>query len=142
MKWSMIWPILIVVTSNTVYNICAKSTPETVNGFVSLAITYTVAAACAVLLFYLTAEEKQLLAELGKTNWTAWVLGLSIVGLEFGFLCVYRAGWNISMGNLTASITLSCVLLLAGVLLYRETLTLRQILGMAVCVLGLVLITE
>lgn len=138
----MIWPILIVVTSNTVYNICAKSTPETVNGFASLAITYTVAAACAVLLFYLTAEEKQLLAELGKTNWTAWVLGLSIVGLEFGFLCVYRAGWNISMGNLTASITLSCVLLLAGVLLYRETLTLRQILGMAVCVLGLVLITE
>ncbi|MEY8387704.1 EamA family transporter [Oscillospiraceae bacterium 38-13] len=138
----MIWPILIVVTSNTVYNICAKSTPETVNGFAPLAITYTIAAACAVLLFYLTAEEKQLLAELGKTNWTAWVLGLSIVGLEFGFLCVYRMGWNISMGNLTASITLSCVLLLAGVLLYRETLTLRQILGMAVCVLGLVLITE
>jgi drug/metabolite transporter (DMT)-like permease len=138
----MIWPILIVVTSNTVYNICAKSTPETVNGFAPLAITYTIAAVCAVLLFYLTAEEKQLLAELGKTSWTAWVLGLSIVGLEFGFLCVYRAGWNISMGNLTASITLSCVLLLAGVLLYRETLTLRQILGMAVCVLGLVLITE
>lgn len=142
MKWSMIWPIFIVVTSNTIYNICAKLTPETVNGFASLAITYTVAAVCAVLLFYLTAEEKQLLAELGKTNWAAWVLGLSIVGLEFGFLCVYRAGWKISMGNLTASITLACVLLLVGVLLFRETLAPRQILGMAVCVLGLILITE
>ena len=69
-------------------------------------------------------------------------LGLAIVGLEFGFLCVCRAGWKISTGNLTASITLSCVLLAVGVLLYGETLTLRQITGMAVCGLGLFLMTK
>ncbi len=45
-------------------------------------------------------------------------------------------------GNLTASITLSCVLLAVGVLLYGETLTLRQAAGLAVCGLGLFLITE
>ena len=141
-KWSMIWPVLLVVASNTIYNICAKSTPETVNGFASLAITYGVAAVCSVLLFHLTGEESCLAAELGRTNWTAWVLGLAIVGLEFGYLCIYRAGWKFSVGNLTASITLSCVLLLIGVLFYREALALRQIIGMALCALGLLLITK
>ena len=140
--WKMLWPILTVVASNTVYNICAKSTPKNVNGFASLSITYAVAAVCSVILFYVTGEQKNLAAELGRTNWTAWVLGLAIVGLEFGYLCIYRAGWKISVGNLTASITLSCVLLLAGVLLYGETLSPRQIAGMAVCAAGLFLITK
>lgn len=39
--WNMLWPILAV--SNTVYNICSKSPPKTVNGFASLSITYAVA---------------------------------------------------------------------------------------------------
>ena len=29
--WNMIWPILIVVGANTVYNVSAKSTPSNVN---------------------------------------------------------------------------------------------------------------
>lgn len=140
--WKMLWPILTVAASNTVYNICSKSTPKTVNGFASLSITYAVAAVCSVILFYVTGEQKNLAAELGGTNWTAWVLGLAIVGLEFGYLCIYRAGWNISTGHLTASITLACVLLVVGVLFYGEVLTFRKIAGMAVCALGLFLLTE
>ena len=41
------------------------------------------------------------------------------------------------MGNLTASITLSCVLVVVGVLLDGETLSLRQMAGMTVGALGL-----
>ena len=26
--WNLLWPMLMVVGANTVYNICAKSTPE------------------------------------------------------------------------------------------------------------------
>jgi len=140
--WNLIWPILVVVASNTVYNICTKSTPEGVNGFASLAITYGVAAACSVAMFYLTAEQKNLVAELGKTNWTAWLLGLSVVGLEFGFICMFRAGWKISNGQLVASVGLSCVLLVVGLLLYREVITMRQIIGVAVCAVGLAMIAK
>ena len=42
--WNYIWPILLVIGSNTVYNICAKSTPAEANSFVSLSITYLVGA--------------------------------------------------------------------------------------------------
>ena len=64
--WNMIWPILLVVGGNTIYNICAKSTPEAVNGFASLAISYGVAGVCALVMFFLTSEEKHLAAELAK----------------------------------------------------------------------------
>lgn len=68
---NMLWPILLVVAANTVYNISAKSTPVNINLF--------------------------------------------------------------------ASITLTCVLLIVGFLLYKEALSLRQILGMVVCAVGLIL---
>ena len=135
-------PMLMVVASNTIYNICAKSTPEQVNPFASLVITYTVAAVCAAGMFFVTAKQKNIFLEFSGTNWTAWVLGVVIVGLEFGFLCLYRAGWKISTGNLVASISLACVLLAVGLLLYHETLSLRQIIGMAVCAAGLILIAK
>ena len=140
--WNMLWPILITVSANTLYNICAKSTPSEVNAFASLSVTYLIAAVCSLLLFFATGAQKNLLTELTKTNWSTFALGISIVGLEFGYICIYRAGWKVSVGNLVASITLACVLVLVGALLYREVITLRQIAGMAVCMAGLALLAK
>jgi len=140
--WSMLWPILLVVVGNTFYNICAKSTPGSVNGFASLTISYLVAGVCALIMFFLTSEGKNLAAELARTNWTAWVLGIVLVALEFGFIAMYRAGWKIGIAVQYTNIALACVLVLVGVALYRETITLRQIIGMAVSALGLILIAK
>ena len=41
--WNMIWPLLIVVGANTIYNISTKSTPSDVNAFASLATSYFIA---------------------------------------------------------------------------------------------------
>jgi drug/metabolite transporter (DMT)-like permease len=138
--WNLIWPILVVIAANSIYNICSKSTPANINPFASLSVTYLIAMICSVIMYFATDEKKNLLQELSKSNWTTYVLGVAVVGLEFGFLCVYRAGWKISTANLFASIAVACVLLIAGFFLYKETLSLRQILGMCVCVAGLILI--
>ncbi len=140
--WQMAWPILIAVLSNTVYNIAAKSTPGDVNPFASPTVTYLTATLCSVAMIFLTGGQRGLTTEIGKTNWTAYALGVAIVGLEFGFLCIYRAGWEISVGNLVASVTLACVLLLVGTLLYHERISLRQVLGMGICALGLALVVK
>lgn len=140
--WNMLWPILIVVAANTIYNISAKSTPENINSFASLSLTYLIAMICSIVMYFVTSEKKNILLELSKTNWTAYALGVAIVGLEFGFLCIYRAGWKISTANLFASISLACVLLMVGFLLYKESISLRQILGMGVCAVGLFLIAK
>ena len=140
--WNMLWPILIVIAANTVYNVCTKSTPANINSFASLSVTYLIAMICSIIMFFVTGEQKNLLLELSKSNWTTYALGVAIVGLEFGFLCVYRAGWKISMANLFASIAVACVLLIVGFLLYKETISLRQTLGMAVCAVGLFLLAK
>lgn len=140
--WDMLWPILTVVASNTIYNISTKSTPTNINTFASLSATYLISMICSVIMFLATSENKNLLRELSKANWTTYALGAAIVGLEFGYLCVYRAGWKISIANLVTSITLTCVLLIVGFLLYKEVLSLRQILGMLVSIIGLILIIK
>jgi uncharacterized membrane protein len=69
-------------------------------------------------------------------------LGIAIVGLEFGYICIYRAGWKIGVASLVANISLACVLLLVGLFVYKEVITLKQLLGMGICAIGLMLIVK
>ena len=136
-------PIVLIVTSNVFYNISAKSTPSNVNSFASLTITYLVAAAVSAFLLVCTTVGKDgVLVQFKNINWTSYVLGLSLVGLEFGYLQAYRAGWNISEGSLVANICLAAVLVVVGVLLYKEKLTFYQLMGMVLCVVGLLFINK
>jgi len=78
--------------------------------------------------------------ELSKVNWTSIVLALVLVGLEVGYVFVYRAGWQVSTASVVANIGLACVLLIVGYFLYMENVSIRQIIGIVVCMFGLVLI--
>ena len=139
--WNMIWPIAIVVAANTLYNICTKQTPADANAFFSLAVTYLAAAACSLGLYFAGAHDR-VAVEVSRLNWTSLALGAVVVALEFGYICIYRAGWKVNAASLTANICLACVLVVVGVLLYHETVSLRQGIGILVCLLGLVLICK
>lgn len=139
--WNMLWPLLLIVGSNTFYHICAKSMPEEANAFGALTVTYLVGAALSAAAFLLGVKPANALAELGRLNWAPYVLGFAIVGLEAGNVFLYRAGWKVSAGSLACNITLAVVLLFVGALLFRETITPRQLFGAAVCAVGLLLIT-
>ncbi len=67
------------------------------------------------------------------------VLGFAVVGLEAGYVYLYRAGWKVSKGSLTANICLAGALLVVGALMYHERISLRQVVGAVVCALGLYL---
>lgn len=85
---------------------------------------------------------KGLFENFGKANWTAYLLGLSLVGLEAGFISIYRAGWKISVAQLISSCALACVLLAVGLLFYRETISLRQCVGLCLAGAGLILLAQ
>ena len=138
----LFWPIIVVVGANTLYNISAKLTPGEVHPFASLSITYLIAALLSMLLFFIASENKNIITEVQKTNWTAIALGFSVVALEFGYIYIYRVGWNVSTGSLVANITLACILLLIGVYIYKEAISLCQMLGIALCTIGLLLVTK
>jgi drug/metabolite transporter (DMT)-like permease len=46
--FSYIWPIALVVLSNVVYQICAKSTPHDIDPLASLTVTYAVGAIASI----------------------------------------------------------------------------------------------
>ncbi len=135
-------PVAIVVLSNTIYHICAKSMPEGVNTFASLSVTYTVGAVVSVIMFFLTRQDVGLFAEYKKLNWCSFALGAAIVGLEAGFLLMYKVGWSISTAQIVSSAVLAAVLLLAGYFLFNEAVTLQKAFGILICLVGLYLINN
>lgn len=140
--FDMIWPLLLIVGSNCVYNICTKSVPENANAFGALTVTYLVSAGISLIIFLFSAGPSNAVGQLGKINWSSFVLAASIIGLEAGYVFLYRAGWKVSNGALTANICLAVALLVIGFLLYKEHISLRQLAGVAVCGLGLFLINR
>lgn len=138
--WNLIWPILVVILSNTFYNICMKSMPNDVNPFGALMVTYIVSAIITAIIFVFMVKPSNVVFELSKVNWTSIVLALVLVGLEVGYVFVYRAGWSVSTASVVANIGLACVLLVVGFFLYKENVSIKQIIGIFVCMFGLVLI--
>lgn len=135
-----IWPIALIVLSNTLYQICAKSVPEGINPFASLTVTYLVGAIISSILFYASGNHTGLLKEYGKLNWASFVLGMVIVGLEAGYIFAFKAGWQVSTAQVVQAAILAGVLLFVGRLLYHETLTWNKILGIVICLIGLMFI--
>lgn len=139
---SYLWPLFLVIISNTVYNICAKSTPQNIQPFASLTLTYLFSAGISLVLFFVFSEDKNLLAEMSKANWATFLLGGVLVLLEAGWIYMYRAGWKVSVGSLVANIGLACTLLLIGVLFYKEVLTVRQLAGILLCMASMFLLAK
>ena len=137
---SYIWPIALIVLSNTMYQICAKSVPEGMDPFASLTVTYLVGAAVSGLLYFTLGNHTGLLKEYARLNWAPFVLGLVIVGLEAGYIFAFKAGWQVSTAQVVQAAVLAGVLLFVGWLLYHEALTWNKIAGIVICLIGLVFI--
>ncbi len=130
----------LTVVSNVLYHVFLKVTPATVNPILSLVVTYLTAAAATTAIYFLSPDKASLTAGLKELNWASYALGLAIVGLEVGFMLAYRAGWNITLAGLVSSTTVSLLLIPVGLLFFRESLSAVNGLGIALCLVGLILV--
>ena len=138
--FNYVWPLALVILSNTVYQVCAKSVPQSIDAFASLTVTYLVGAAASCLLYFTVGRAGSLWQEYAHLNWAPIVLGLVIVGLEAGWIYAYKAGWQVSTGFIVQSAFLAVSLLAVGFLLYHEALTWNKITGVIICLIGLAFI--
>lgn len=141
--FSYLWPIGLVILSNVLYQVCAKEVPAEMNAFASLTVTYVVAAILSAIFFFILGGSSNgtgLIGEYGKINWAPFVLGVVIVGLEVGWIFAYKAGWQVSTGFIVQSSVLAILLLALGFFIYHEALTWNKIVGVAICLIGLVFI--
>ena len=138
--FAYIWPLALVVLSNTIYQICAKSLPADSHPLASLTVTYVVGAIASAVLYFALTPNADLLAEYRKLNWAPFVLGIAIVGLEAGWLYAFKAGWQVSTGFIVQSVFLAAALLFVGYFLFHEPLSWNKFVGIGICLLGLAVI--
>ncbi|MBR5315170.1 MAG: EamA family transporter [Firmicutes bacterium] len=137
---SYIWPVALIVICNTFYQICAKSVPGEMNPFSTLIVTYGIGVLSSLILYFVTSPGGSLAQEMKMLNWAPFVLGLSIVGLEAGFIYAYKAGWLVSTLSIVQCALLTVALLVVGYLLYHEALTANKLIGIGICLVGLIVI--
>lgn len=141
----MFWfylPVLIVVAANVTYDISSKSIPDGLNAYAGITITYSVLAVFNFLIFQIMNPEIPIIVEWAQINWAVVLFALTSVGLESGYIFLFRAGWNISLGGMVCNTLLAICMLLVGLFLFSETVSLRQFLGMILCVAGLIIINQ
>lgn len=140
--FNYLWPLFMIIGSNVCYNLSAKGTPESINPFISLTVTYIIGAVFSFAIFMLSSQNKNVTECILNLNWASYALGFAIVGLETGYIYLYRAGWSVSRGPLTANITLALILLVIGRIVFKETISLKQIIGIILCLTGLFFISS
>lgn len=129
----------LTIVASLFYHLFQKAIPAQVHPLLGMAVTYAIACALCLVLLPFFPLGTSLRAALGQINWAIVALALAIVGIELGFLLAYRAGWGISVAALVTNVTVTILLVPFGLALFAETLAWTQVVGIAICLLGLVL---
>jgi len=132
----------VTIVSAAAYHIVLKLTPTGVNPYLSLAVTYFVVTAAFALAYVAMPGSGTARAAFGQLNWTAWILGIVIVFLDFAFLMMYRGGFDVSLGQIVSQSGTALLLLLIGTAFFSEKLSLANVAGILLCVAGLWLISR
>ncbi|HND50241.1 MAG TPA: EamA family transporter, partial [Anaerolineales bacterium] len=131
--------ITLAICSSALYHFVAKSTPANINFTVSLLVTYGVAFLVTLLTFFFF-PTKNVAAEFRNLNWASIGLAIAIVGIEFGFLLTYRAGWNLGIAAVLVNVIASLILVPVAIFVFKDKISWVNIAGILVCLAGLVML--
>ena len=132
--------ITLAIASSALYHFVAKSTPSNVNFTISLLVTYAIAFVVTLIGFFFFPITGGIKAELAKLNWASIGLAIAVVGIEYGFLLVYRAGWNLGIAAVLVNVVASLILLPVAIFLFKDKISWVNIAGIVVCFVGLVML--
>lgn len=134
---SAIWPIVLVVLGNVVYQVCSKSVPSDVHPLAAVTVVYAVGTVVALVMYHVLNRGGSIVRELSNFNWAPFALGVVVVALEVGFMSAYRAGWPVSTTLTMVNAFVAVILLFVGYLLFHEQISATKIVGVAICLVGL-----
>jgi multidrug transporter EmrE-like cation transporter len=132
--------ISLAIASSALYHFVAKSTPSNVNFTVSLLVTYAVAFVITLIGFFFFPVKNSMMAEIRQLNWATIGLAIAVVGIEFGFLLTYRAGWNLGIAAVLVNVVASLILVPVAILVFKDEITWVNVLGILICLAGLVML--
>ena len=132
--------ISLTILSSTLYHVTQKKIPAGVNPAVSIIVTYIVSLFLSLILLYFLPAQGGFISAFKQLNWASYVLAFSLVGLEVGFLLVYRAGWNIGLTAVLVNVSAGLILVPIAIYLFKEKLSTINLIGILVCLIGIVML--
>ena len=133
-------PFCLTVTGMVFYHLSQKSIPKEMNPYFVTILAYLVGIVVCAICAFTYSGSRSFSESLRQSNWAVFILGAAAASIEVGFLLVYRAGWKISVAAVATNVVLTAMLVPIGLVFFKEQLSLRNILGLIFCVLGLVLV--
>jgi drug/metabolite transporter (DMT)-like permease len=133
-------PIGLTVISNVIYHIILKVTSNTINPLLGLTATYLASAATCLVLLPIFPVPPDITKAIKSIPWPFLILGIVIAFLELGFSLAYKVGWNISLAGIVSSTCVGLLLIPVGIFLFREHPTGVNLLGILLCIFGLILV--
>ena len=139
----MFWlSMAMLIGANVAYHVCQKTIPGVANPMVSVTVTFLVATLASAVLLPVFVGDSGVLVELRKLNWSSVLLGITIIGIEVGFLLLYRSGWNISLASIVVNALVALSLIPVGILLFKEKLLGTDVAGIFLLLAGIYLIAQ
>ena len=130
--------MFLVVAGNILYHLSQKSIPRGLNPAFSVTVSYLVALALSIAIYPFFSDQP-FRESSRQLNWSSFGVGVAAVIIEFAFLLVYRSGWNLSIATTIASAAIAVVLIPLGILVFREHVSPLNVVGLLMCLAGLVL---
>jgi uncharacterized membrane protein len=136
------FPFALATGGALLYHLSQRSIPREMNPFLTTIIAYLVGIFLCGLSLFLFPAHKPLRDSLRDSNWAVFGVGFSVVAIELGFLLAYRAGWKISVAAVATNAAVTILLIPIGILVFKDQLSARNIIGLIFCLLGLILVAK
>jgi len=131
-------PVFMIIAGGVLYHVAQKATPGTVDPFLTLFISFSLAAMAALFLSFSRGQASA--AQFRNINWTSLALAASLIAIESGYLIGYRAGLKLNITSFACNVIIAVALFFVGTLYYREGFSARGGIGALLCIVGLMLL--
>jgi drug/metabolite transporter (DMT)-like permease len=137
------FPPILIVFGLVIYQISQKSTDQTANPFMVVILAYIIGIAICLGGYFLipSSSDGPILPMLKTVAWSAIGIGAGAAAIEVGFMLAYRAGWNVSLLPISVNVISAALLIMIGLIVFKESISLEKIAGIVLCIAGFVLIT-
>jgi drug/metabolite transporter (DMT)-like permease len=138
-KWSIVAPVLLVVSGSLLYHVAAKSVPRTLEPFGALIGVYATALAACVVLYL--GVRRGAMPPHASSLWhpTVAAVGIGALLIELGFLLIYREASPVSIASVMLNGVVAILLIPTGALVFGEPITAVRVAGVVLCLAGLAL---
>ena len=130
----------LTVIGMVLYHLSQKAVPKETNPFFVIAIAYIVGVALCLIIALFFPGKKSFVETFKASNWAVFTLGAAAALIEMEFLLAYRTGWRISIAAVATNAAAALVLIPIGLLVFKDHLSLKNVVGLIFCLVGLALL--